>query len=322
MTASAKNVKAWSTAQVHPRDRMALWVDEFSANWHVDSEPQRNSNFFGEATIVDIGAGLQVGWGATSAQILTRPSRQIARGDDRFFIELTPSGCMSFSQDGREAVLTRGHFLLLDRARPYQATCNGDISQIVLMISREQLLRRIGSAERFTAQRIDGHRGFGGLVSPMLQRLPAQLPDIPADLRPRVAENVVDLIATALLSGINETRIPAEMTYVRIKFWIETHLAEDLSGERIAAACGVSVRHLNRLFAREGTSLMHYVWERRLARCRRDLADPAMRHRPIGDIALAAGFKDLAHFSRAYRARYGRSAREDRALIGRGLSEP
>jgi transcriptional regulator GlxA family with amidase domain len=81
------------------------------------------------------------------------------------------------------------------------------------------------------------------------------------------------------------------------------------------------VRHLNRLFAREQTSLMHYVWERRLARCRRDLKDPLMAHRPIGDIALSAGFKDLAHFSRAYRARYGRSASEDRAALGQGPDE-
>jgi AraC-like DNA-binding protein len=39
--------------------------------------------------------------------------------------------------------------------------------------------------------------------------------------------------------------------------------------------------------------------------CRRDLADPALRHRPITDIAFAAGFNDLSHFSRAYRERYG-----------------
>jgi AraC family transcriptional activator of tynA and feaB len=306
--------KVWSTEQIDPRDRLAWWVDEFSANCHVDSDPRRDAHFFGEASIIDIAGGLQVGVGSTSAQIFSRSSRWIARGDDRFFVQLTPSGCLSISQDGREAVLTSGDFTLTDRTRPYQGESNDDFAQVILMIPRDLLLARIGSADRFTAVRIDGSRGFGGLLSPMLQRLPAQLPDIAADMRPRLAENVLDLIATALLSGTGDTPVSAEMTHVRIKFWIETHLAEDLSGERIAAACGVSVRHLNRLFAREGTSLMHHVWERRLARCRRDLQDPKMTRRPIGEIALAAGFKDLAHFSRAYRARYGRSAREDRAF--------
>jgi transcriptional regulator GlxA family with amidase domain len=132
----------------------------------------------------------------------------------------------------------------------------------------------------------------------------------------------LDLIATALLSAIGETTVSAEMTLVRVKFWIETHLAENLSSERIAAACGVSVRHLNRLFAREGTSLMHHVWERRLARCRRDLMDQTMAHRSISEIAFSAGFKDLAHFSRVYRTRYGRSARDDRASSGQRTDKP
>jgi transcriptional regulator GlxA family with amidase domain len=38
-----------------------------------------------------------------------------------------------------------------------------------------------------------------------------------------------------------------------------------------------------------------------------------MRHRSISEIAMASGFKELSHFSRAYRARYGRTARDDRA---------
>jgi class 3 adenylate cyclase len=43
-----------------------------------------------------------------------------------------------------------------------------------------------------------------------------------------------------------------------------------------------------------------------------DLTDPAMRGRPVGEIAFAAGFNDLSHFSRAYRARYGCAPRDAR----------
>lgn len=311
----------WSTAQIHPRDRAAWWIDELSTYFQLDCEPQRGTPFFGQASMSEIAGGLQIGTGAASAQIGTRSSRHIARGDDHFIVALTPTGRVSIGQDGREALFTGGDFTLTDRTRPYYFRSDGDFSRIMVFIPREALLRRIGSAERFTGVRIDGSKGFGGLLSPMLQRLPGQLADIPADMRPRVAENVLDLIATALLSGCEDAPVSAEATHVRIKFWIETHLAEELSGEIIAAACAMSVRHLNRLFAREGTSLMHHVWERRLARCRRDLLDPKMSHRQIGEIALSAGFKDLAHFSRAYRARYGRNAREDRTAGARQAAE-
>jgi AraC family transcriptional regulator, positive regulator of tynA and feaB len=85
-----------------------------------------------------------------------------------------------------------------------------------------------------------------------------------------------------------------------------------MSADSIAAACRVSVRHLDRLFEREGTALMRHVWQRRLVRCYRDLTDSGMQGRSISEIAFAVGFNDLSHFSRAYRARYGCSPRDTR----------
>jgi AraC-like DNA-binding protein len=302
----------WSTAQIHPRDRRSWWVDEVCDNCQVDCEPEKAVGFFGHASIADVAGVLQIGNGATSAQALTRSPRQIARGDDRLFITLIGSGRSLVRQHGRDALLAPGDFALTDRTLHYQLVCDDDSVQTVLMVPRGLLLQRIGSVERFTSVRVDGQNGFGGLLSPMLQNLSNQLPLIPEDSQPRVAENVLDLIATALLMQGDETRRPAQMTYVRAKFWIETHLTEELSADRIAAACGVSVRHLNRLFMRDGASLMQHVWERRLERCRRALIDPKMAHRAISEIALAAGFRDLSHFSHAYRARYGHSPRDER----------
>jgi AraC-like DNA-binding protein len=302
----------WSTTQIHPRDRRAWWVDEMCAHCQVDCEPAQDARLFGQGTIADIGGVLQIGKGATSAQVITRSSRQIARGDDRLFITLGASGRSLVSQHGREALLADGDFALTDRTHHYQIACDADVAQTVLMLPRDLLSQRIGPVERFTSARIDGRQGFGGLLSPMLQNLPDQLAAIAEDVQPRIAENVLDLIATALLSLDGETPRSAHMTCVRAKFWIETHLTEELSAERIAAACGVSVRHLNRLFMREEASLMQHVWHRRLDRCRRALSDDRMAHRTIGEIAFAAGFRDLSHFSHAYRARFGCSPRDQR----------
>lgn len=105
------------------------------------------------------------------------------------------------------------------------------------------------------------------------------------------------------------------LTLAPVKLWIEAHLAEALSAERIAAQCGISTRHLNRLFEREETSLMRYVWQRRLSRCHRELADPAQCGRSITELAFAAGFNDLSHFSRSYKAHYGRAPSDTRRMI-------
>jgi AraC family transcriptional regulator, positive regulator of tynA and feaB len=152
----------------------------------------------------------------------------------------------------------------------------------------------------------------------MLQKLPSHLAEIPDAARERIAGNMLDLVATAVLSEGGEALLSPPLTLARIKLWIETHLGEELSAEGIAGGCKLSVRHINRLFAREKTSVMHHVWERRLARCHSDLNDLAMRHRSISDIAFAWGFNDLSHFSRTYRARYGCTASEARLS---GVSE-
>jgi AraC family transcriptional regulator, positive regulator of tynA and feaB len=302
----------WSTERIHPRDRLAWWVDEVAASCQVNFTPQRSERFFGRASIADLAGILQIGNGASSAQVLTRSPRHIARGDDRLCITVVASGRSLVSQHGREVVLTQGDFILTDRSRHYEFTCDGDFSHTLLMIPRNLLTRRIGPVERFISIQVDGHSGFGALLSPMLQTLPARLSAIPVDLHSRVGENIVDLIATALLSQPEHAHSSAHLTNVRVKFWIENHLSENLSSERIAGACGVSVRHLNRLFNQERTSLMEYVWERRLSLCRRVLSDPRMADRTISEVAIAGGFRDLSHFSRAYRERFGHSPREER----------
>ena len=86
----------------------------------------------------------------------------------------------------------------------------------------------------------------------------------------------------------------------------------DLSPELIARAHHISVRYLHRLFAADGTSVSRWVKERRLAGCRRELADPSLVRLSVGAIAARWGIHDAAAFSRTFRAAYGVSPREYR----------
>ncbi|MCG7598224.1 helix-turn-helix domain-containing protein [Halomonas sp. McH1-25] len=97
--------------------------------------------------------------------------------------------------------------------------------------------------------------------------------------------------------------------------YIEDHLHEpELDGARIAAAAGISLRHLNRLFARREQSVARLIMTKRLDRVHRMLGDEKCRHMSIAEIAYSWGFLSQAHFSRAYRARFGMTARETRQM--------
>jgi AraC-like DNA-binding protein len=306
--------RMWSTDDVHPRDRVAYWVDGLSdAIVHVDCEPRRDELFFAEIR-ADSAGEVRCATYSSVAQVVTRSSRKIAhRPSDKFTLGVQLAGHGFGSQDGRDLALRPGDLVLYDMTRPLELTFTDSFVRTTLIFPRTALLRRLGSAERFIGRSIDGTVGVGGMLSPLVRELPSRLDEIPVSVRGRVDDNLLDLIATALLSD-EGAPLSTGMTLVRAKLWIETHLGEALSPERIAAECRISARHLNRLFEREGTSLMRYVWDRRLTRCHRSVTDPAMRGRLVGEIAFAAGFNDLSHFSRAYRARYGCAPRDARRV--------
>ncbi len=84
---------------------------------------------------------------------------------------------------------------------------------------------------------------------------------------------------------------------------MESHVAEPIPLDDLAGAAGISPRQLNRLFREKlGRSTMGYYRELRL-----DKAQSLLRHSPLSltEIALATGFANSSHFSRAYTQHYG-----------------
>jgi transcriptional regulator GlxA family with amidase domain len=92
---------------------------------------------------------------------------------------------------------------------------------------------------------------------------------------------------------------------------MEANLGEPLPTEEIAQLVGVSRRQLERLFKQHLDELpSRYYAELRLARARRLLQQTSQS---ILQIGLGCGFSSGSHFSNAYRARFGRTPREERS---------
>jgi AraC-like DNA-binding protein len=101
---------------------------------------------------------------------------------------------------------------------------------------------------------------------------------------------------------------------IRVHRYILANLdGVDLSPRAIAAANGVSVRQLHRVFSATGTTVSQWVRKLRLARCAADLRGETGVAEGITNIAFRWGFNDSAHFSKAFRAEFGQSPRAYRA---------
>ncbi len=242
--------------------------------------------------------------------------------EDCYFAVLMLSGTQRMEQDGRAVELHAGDFAVYDGARPHRLDFTEAWSELILSIPRPALNRLVPGMPGLTAQALVPGPGMGEVLRGFLGTVAATLPRLDTAETATLSVHALNLIGSTLaLDRRHDEAEPSarDAALLRAKLLVDALLGDPhLDAHRIAARLGLSVRYLNRLFNAEQTSLMRYVWARRLERCHADLlrAD-AGAHRVL-DIAMRWGFSDMSHFSRAFKERYGVSPRECRASPGGG----
>lgn len=99
---------------------------------------------------------------------------------------------------------------------------------------------------------------------------------------------------------------------VRTLSRMEKNIEQPLSSGRLAELAGISVRQLERLFARHlRTTIGRRYAQMRLERARLLLRQTTL---PVGEVAVATGFASPMNFARAYRERFGLTPRQDRVV--------
>jgi AraC-like DNA-binding protein len=129
-------------------------------------------------------------------------------------------------------------------------------------------------------------------------------------------DHLYQLVAHALGAGENRARCELPgiggARLALVKREIERNLTDP--GFDIAAAArrqGITVRYIQRLFEREGTTFSHFLRDARLELARAALE--AGSDSTISAIAFDCGFGDLSHFNKAFRSRFGATPRDIKA---------
>ncbi len=176
---------------------------------------------------------------------------------------------------------------------------------------------RLAGVEHCTALRIPGNIGIGAVTSDFIRACANETGTLMRRDFNALADYSFDLLTRALTSvrpqfcNLSRSRHAA---LEGIKAYIERHLADPrLEAAKIASGIGLSTRYINHLFAQEHTSLMRYVWNSRLERCRRAMLT-ASDDCTVSELAYRCGFNDPAHFSRVFKRRFGYSPRAYRYL--------
>jgi AraC-like DNA-binding protein len=310
-----------TTADVAERKRFQFWQDAVCDTFvELDCQARGSAPFFGEITTAECD-GLHFSTVNSDGQIVKRTPTRIRRArEEVMLVSLQVRGVGIIAQDGREARLLPGDFACYDSTRPYTLNFDAGFEQLVLHMPRAAMVRRIGRTEVWTARRIAGTSPVGSLVLPFVQRAASIVSDVVPATASQLSETCLLLVTAALGERLGEIAAGGSSARTalifRAKAMIDSNLHDHaLNTEKVAQLVGISPRYLQDLFHAEGTTVSDWIWQRRLDKSRRDLADPLRAGDSIAQIALACGFADFGHFSHRYKDAFGTSPREDRARM-------
>ena len=309
-----------STDVVDAHERLAYWNEAVSDTYVRLDTTAPGRDVVGEIR-ADSLATLELSRVTATAQRVRRtPSLIAAAAEDYFLVSIQTRGRGAVVQDGRTAVLGPGDFALYDSTRPYELHFDAAFQQYVLMLPGPTLRSQLRRAPELTARVVHGSRGAGHLMIEMIRTLAADVDVLEPAAAAAVAQGVGHIVVAGLSSLAPTEPAPEPELAARreqIKACARARLRDPgLTVAVIAAALHTSVSTLHRAFAGEPCSIAEWIWAQRLDAIRRELCDPAQRHRTISDIAFSWGFVDASHFSRAFKARFGCTPREVRAQAG------
>lgn len=218
---------------------------------------------------------------------------------------------------GRTHALKAGTLLVIDPARAAQIVLDSDFRALLVRLESASFLLRLLRTSDRDLSLIDG-RGVGAVCMGVVQGIAAQLDQFaPHDLLP-IEATLADVLLTCLphtAAAPEEDTTSVQLAHLRrVCRTVEALLGDaGLSLEETSRIEGLSTRYVQKLFKVGGTSFGEYLRERRLERCRLDLANRALDHFTIAELCFRWGFGDAANFSRAFTARFGQSPRAYRS---------
>jgi AraC family transcriptional activator of tynA and feaB len=304
-----------------PSGRLREWEDTLSA--HVGQVnpglreqeavlclPMDEGPFTGRIEYGALGETLLCKVAATNyrfARSLTTPTPTLPTA--AMFVSVSRGYC-KFVQRGRTCILGPRDWALIDTklSQAYEISSR-EIEAFVTMLPRPSDPAIAALLERGVAHRWNGRAGLSRVLLAMVSESFGEMRRLPLFSGRKLGAGIATITWDALREQIETPPMIGrrDELSMRVKTYIEAQLADpELSVERIAHACNISVRGLHRLFAEDPAgSISSYLWQRRLIRCAEALRDPSQAHRSITDVCFSYGFSSSSHFSRLFKDRFG-----------------
>jgi AraC-like DNA-binding protein len=255
--------------------------------------------------------GCRIAFCAGSAARLNRTPALAADGDDSIGLIVNLGPKVVMSQRGRDIPLQKGEAILVQESG---ALTHGNGRYYGLVFPRPVLAARMRDLDASMMRATPRSGGPLGLLVRYLDLIRKEADLALPQVRRTVVGHIQDLTALAFgadrdtkehgLSAVAAAHLAAALAHLA-----ESFVEPGLTVEAVARRQSVSRRYLQRLLEESGMSFTARVNELRLQKAFALLTNERHGKRRISDIALEAGFSDISHFNRLFRARFGDTPR-------------
>lgn len=283
------------------------WREQYARHClHLDFEPWNGASF--HFSVTPILEEPRVVRTRLSPGAVYRDEELVRDGDDNFGLLISQSRELDTRHRGREVRLSRGDAIMMQASGPGSAGSCGSLEFIEVMVSPAEWEARNARPDQAVMRRLPRRSDALQLLRGYLRPLEKSGLTRSAQARETVRRHVIDLVvlATTPHCTIGESSASAVMA-ARLAAALDQIAAcfqdPELTVAMVARCQGISPRYLQRLLESSGLSFTARVNELRLQRALALLGQPGTRR--IADVALDAGFSDISHFNRLFRARFG-----------------
>ncbi|WP_172627392.1 AraC family transcriptional regulator [Zafaria cholistanensis] len=308
----ASGVRAFSTTAAPVQSRLALW-EEYNelALFGLRCSTLSERSLVATQSNLEL-PRLRLTHIQGNDHVIERAPQNIRRNPvDAVMLCLLLEGNAFFYHEAGCETLSAGEAVVYDPNRPFMYGFSTDMRQVIVEVPRT-VLREDGARDEYLRPRV---LRIAGSPTAAHARTAASAAirafKLGQEGAAALEESVLGLFNVITGKAMDP---PSQAYLATAREFIDARLGQpDLSAARIARAVGISERHLARIFAAQDTTPARFVHDARLARARELLAAPGFAHTRIGEVSVAVGFVSTAHFSRAFRRRYGCTPTEFRS---------
>ncbi|MDN7131250.1 helix-turn-helix domain-containing protein [Halomonas sp. MC140] len=299
----------FSTASHRHEEKYGVWHEIVSKQFvTADSFNNCEGSFNAELICSQFGR-TQVSRFDAPAHKWQRERKHIHADDqDVYLLGILREGEAALEQSSNTAIQRKGNVVLYSAALPFSYNLSGSFN--IISIPRKFLDSRAPHARQLLARNFECNPGLMAILCGMIDsllELDMETQEFPI-VRERLASSLLDIIL-AIMDLNNASISPtcvANPRMEKILTFARANLGDpDLSPADLANVGSVSIRTMNRLFGRLGTTPMRWVLQERVRLSERYLREGYAK--TVTEASFMVGFNDVSHFSRSFKQLFGYS---------------